>query len=287
MHCVSRPSLFLAALCTACSTAPEPAPSGVALASAGSWSVAGPAGVRLVSDRVALDACLAPGGAFARAAEATTPAIDFGRHWCLLATDARHPADEAMAYLAVGDEGAARLAIVGRDPEATRVRSARAWLVPRGKVTALAVGAEALELPAPASKAPLLPVLDVRGPVPAPATLHASWRVTEAAELRTMVAAFGKAAPQLPGDWLDPATECVVVARLPAGTGPLQRLAVAEEEGVDVLTLSTAGDAPDADVNVAHWVKLPRRERTLTLVHRAEAPTGPVETVLGTWPPLR
>ena len=70
------------------------------------------------------------------------------------------------------------------------------------------------------------------------------------------------------------------------GDDALRRFA-ATFDGVDVLTLSTAGDAPDADVNVAHWVKLPRRERTLTLVHRAEGPTGPVETVLGTWPPLR
>lgn len=287
MHRVSHTSLFLAALCAACAAAPEPLPGGVPVASAGAWSVEGAPVLQLVHDRIAFDACFAEGGLLAGVATAGAPDIDFGKYWCVLATDARRAAEPAAAHLAVGEQGAATLAIAGRDPRARRVRSARAWLVPRGKVTQLAVDAQALELPQPASKAAVLPVLDVRGPAAAPASLHASWRITEPAELQAMCTAFGKAAPRVPADWVDAATECVVIARLPAGAGDLLAMHVVEEEGVDVLTLETAAPAPDAESHVAHWIKLPRRERTLTLVHRERRPAGSVETVLGTWPPLR
>lgn len=257
------------------------------LATAGAWSVEVSPAIQLVADRIALDACFAPGGLLARAEGASPPDIDFGKYWCVLATDGRRTVDRAAAHLEVGDQGRATLAIPGRDPGVGRARSAHAWLVPRSRVRSLAVGAQALELPLPASQALVLPVLDVRGPARAPASLHASWRITDAADLQAVRAAFGTAAPDWPADWVDPATECVVIARLSAGSGSLQRMHVLEEEGVDVLTLVTGQPAAAAEAPVAHWLKLPRRARTLTLVHRAEGAAGPVETILGTWPPLR
>lgn len=287
MQRMFRTSILLAASCASCATVPVPVPEGVPVATAGAWAVAAPSGVHLVADRVALAACFAPGGVLAGAVQPIPPEIDFGRHWCLLATDARRPDEPAAAFLAAGEGGTARLAIVGREPRSARVQSVRAYLVPRGAATRLDVTGQVLDLPDPASKAAVLPVLDVRGPTTAPASLHASWRITDADELQTMLGAFGRMAPALAEGWLDPAIECIVVARLPAGSGALARLHVFEEEGVDVLTMETAAAVPGAEAHEAHWIKLPRRARMLTLVHRASGSAGPVETVLGTWPPLR
>lgn len=279
------PALLVALLGGACASAPEAPPPGDPLQGLGAWPATGVPAVRVVADRAALDACLEPGGLLAAAGGPSVDAVDFGRHWCVVATDARKAAEDAVAYLAVGAGGAGSLAVVGRDDRATRVRSVRAWLVPRGKVTKVVLGGEELTAPVAPSKAPVLPVLDVRGPSPAPAGLPASWRLTEAAELRAALAACGTAAPRLPDDWVDFATECVVVALLP-GPGPW-RLRTVEEEGVDVLTLSGAPAGPADVAPQAIWLKLPRRNHTFTLVHRCESPSGPEETVLGTWPPLR
>lgn len=279
--------LFLAALSASCAVVPEPEPAGVLIAPACAWPVDGPPCLQLVPDRIALEACFARGGLLAGASATSAPDIDFGKFWCVLATDERRAGEPASAHLDVGEQGVATLAIAGRDPNAARARSARAWLVPRGKVTQIAIGALVVDMPQPASRAAVLPVLDVRGPAAAPASLHASWRITEPAELHAMRVAFGKAAPGFPADWVDPATECVVIARLPAGAGALQAMHVVEEEGVDVLTLETAAAGMAGESYEAHWIKLPRRERTLTLVHRERRQAGSFETVLGTWPPLR
>ena len=102
MHRVSRTSLFLAALCAACAAAPEPEPAGLPIASAGAWPVEGAPGIQLVADRIALDACFAEGGLLAGATGATAPSIDFGKYWCVLATDGRGAGEPTLARLAVG-----------------------------------------------------------------------------------------------------------------------------------------------------------------------------------------
>lgn len=114
-------------------------------------------------------------------------------------------------------------------------------------------------------------------------------RATEAGELRELRAAFGLAETDLPDDFADLATCCVVVlaterARVFAGFS----IAVATEEGVDVLTLTQAapsGVDPGQRAPVIA-LALPRREHALSVVLRSVCGPAPgTETTVTTFPP--
>ncbi|MEC7584746.1 MAG: hypothetical protein VYE77_10545 [Planctomycetota bacterium] len=116
-------------------------------------------------------------------------------------------------------------------------------------------------------------------------------RATTAEEWRKLRDAIGPRAADVPPDFVDFADHCVVaVAPGKADSFPNLGVRPATEEGVDVLTITEVRPSgryirPHAPVVL---LKLPRRERQLTIVIRRVTGPGPGgEDSVRTFPPLR
>ena len=116
-------------------------------------------------------------------------------------------------------------------------------------------------------------------------------RATTAEEWRKLRDLIGPKAADVPPDFVDFAEHCVVaVAPGKADSFPRMPLAPATEEGVDVLTVTEVRPSgrhiePHSPVVL---LKLPRRERQLTIViRRVAGPSPGSEDSVRTFPPLR